>query len=338
MTTFAVIGAGSWGTALAKCLADKGEKVRLWAYEHQVVQGITINHRNPLFLTDIPLPPRLEVTTDLEKTLTDATIVLSVVPSSFLRSVWKRAAPFLSQKTLVVSCTKGIESKTFKLMSQVLDECLPKHPQALRACLSGPTFARELALGHLTTAVVAGVHPATLKHLQQTLRTPTFLLFTSDDPIGIQVGGAVKNVIAIASGIGVGMNLGFNARAAIITRGLYEMIKVGMHLGAKPTTFSGLSGIGDLVLTSTGELSRNFTLGKALGEGQSITQVMKDSPMIAEGVETAHAVDAFAKSHGLSLPICSLIHRILEGTLTPQQALGEITTLPLDQELGSLPS
>lgn len=332
----AVIGAGSWGTALAKLLAEKGKRVLLWAYESEVARGIVRNHRNPLFLSDILLPQQLTATSDLEEALIHATIVISVVPSHALRSVWKKGGRWLSPSAVLVSCTKGIENDSLKLTSQVLDESLPKHPAKLRAVLSGPSFAREVARGLPTSVVIAGKESKTTTQLQQLFRTPVFLPFTSSDIVGVQVGGAVKNVIAIAAGVSDGLQLGHNARAAIITRGVYEMTKVGIHLGAKPMTFSGLSGLGDLVLTCTDEQSRNFSVGKAIGEGGRGDEVLADTHMVAEGTKTASALWALQQKHGLNLPICNAVYRILRGEIQPLEAVKELTSLPLREEMGGL--
>lgn len=332
-TKIAVLGAGSWGTALAKLLAEKGEAVQLWAHETPVVEGINRKHRNPLFLSESVLPPALQATNDLRGAIAGADVVVSVAPSRFVRDIWQKAAPFLKKHSIAVSCTKGFEQKTFRLMTQVIGDCLSPRDARRVTCLSGPTFAHEVAAAKLTTAVVAGVDAAVVKKIQRLFQCPSFLVFTSPDPIGVQVGGAVKNVIAIAAGIGTGMGLGANARAAIITRGLYEMLKVGLVLGARPETFLGLSGIGDVVLTCTDAQSRNFTVGKAIGEGRSIEGALAGSAMIAEGIETAQSIASFAKRKGLNLPIITAVRDVLVGRRTPHEALSKVTSLRLTKEL-----
>ncbi|MBI4126562.1 MAG: NAD(P)-dependent glycerol-3-phosphate dehydrogenase [Deltaproteobacteria bacterium] len=332
-----ILGAGSWGTALAKLLAEKGETVRLWAHEPQVVEGINHFHHNPLFLSEHALPPAIRATNDLREALAGTSVVVSVVPSRFVRSVWHHAAPFLGKRSVVVSCTKGFEQKTFYLMTQVIADCLPAHGARRVTCLSGPTFAHEVAAAQLTTAVVAGRDDAVVKKIQRLFRSPSFLVFTSRDPLGVQVGGAVKNVIAIAAGIGAGMGLGANARAAIITRGLYEMLKVGLVLGARPETFLGLSGIGDVVLTCTDVQSRNFMVGKTMGEGKSVDGALAGSTMIAEGIETAQSIASFAQRKGLKLPIITAVRDVLIGRRTPREALSHVTSLRLAQELQVFP-
>lgn len=332
----AVVGAGSWGTALAKLLGDKGEGVLLWAFEEEVVGGINARHVNPLYLSDVVLPKTVRATGDLKEALAGRRIVISAVPSHALRRVWESAAPALDEKALLVSCTKGIEADNFKLMSQVLSECLPKHPPARRTVLSGPSFAREVAAGLPTSVVVAGRDPAACRTIQEALRTDAFLTFTNDDVVGVEVGGAVKNVIAIATGISDGLGFGYNSRAATITRGLYEMIKIGRALGANPLTFAGLSGIGDLVLTCTAKLSRNHTVGEALGKGQSLEAVLSKMTMVAEGVPTTKAVRALARAHGIRAPICDSVFRILFEGLPPRQAVEELCAMELTDELSAI--
>lgn len=334
-TSIAVIGAGSWGTALAKILAERHDRVCLWAHEPEVVEGIQKNRRNPLFLADIELPAHLRVSNSLSEVLSSADLVVSVLPSHVLTRVWQQAAPFLAPQALLVNCSKGIDPKTFQLTSQLLDACLPKHDKALRAVLSGPSFAHEVAKGMPTSVVLAGESLPTLERMQKIFHRKTFLPFLSEDPIGVQVGGAVKNVIAIAAGLSAGLNFGHNTLAALVTLGLYEMMKVGHVLGAKARTFAGLSGLGDLVLTTTSEQSRNFSVGKALGRGESVEKILQGK-MVAEGIETAHAVSALGKKYQINLPICDVVSEILLGKLSPQQAVNKLTAQHIGEELRSL--
>lgn len=332
----AIIGAGSWGTALAGLLAKKGFDALLWGFEREVVQEINARHINPLYLSGHPLPETLRATGDLPEALAGRRIVVSGVPSHALRRVWEAGAAVLEKEALLVSCTKGIETESLKLMSQVLAECLPGHAESKRAVLSGPSFAREVALGLPTSVVIAGSEPATCKRIQEVFRTDTFLTFTNDDVVGVEVGGAVKNVIAIATGISDGLELGHNSRAAIITRGLYEMIKIGRALGANPLTFAGLSGIGDLVLTCTDKLSRNHTVGEKLGQGHPLAKILSEMKMVAEGVPTAKAVWALVRRHNINAPICDAMYRILYEGLEPRRAVGELCTVELKDELRSI--
>jgi glycerol-3-phosphate dehydrogenase (NAD(P)+) len=258
------------------------------------------------------------------------------MPSHVARLVWQKGASHLEKDAILISFTKGIEVHSLKLMNQVLEECLPHHPSSHCVALSGPSFAAEVAAGLPTSVTIAGEDPKISKRVQDIFRTDVFLTFTNEDIIGVEVGGAVKNVIAIATGVAWGLNLGYNARAAIITRGLYEMIKIGKALGANPLTFTGLSGIGDLVLTCTGELSRNYRVGMKLGQGQSLDQITKDMRMVAEGVHTAKAVYELAQRNKINIPICESIYRILFEGLDPNQAVKELGAMPLRAEMGAL--
>ena len=332
----AIIGAGSWGTALAKLLGESGNDVMIWAYEKDVAQGINERHQNPLYLAGVTLPENVKATSDPAMALGDRPYVVSVVPSNVLRTIWQNHAAYLMPHALLVSCTKGIEEGSLKLMSQVLGECLPDHPAKNRAVLSGPSFAGEVAAGLPASVVIAGQDREIVKKLQGLFRTDAFLTFTNDDVIGVEVGGAVKNVIAIASGASDGLGLGHNSRAAIITRGLYEMIKIGEALGANLLTFAGLSGIGDLVLTCTAELSRNYTVGREIGLGKSVDEVTRGMRMVAEGIPTTRAVHELAGREKLNIPICDMMFRIIFEGLDPKHAVKELCTMELRSELGSL--
>lgn len=332
----AVIGAGSWGTALAKLLGEGGKDVMMWAYEEEVARGINSQHRNPLYLTETELPKNVVATSDPARALEGRGYVVSAVPSGVLRVIWQNHGAYLDREAILVSCTKGIEEESLKLMSQVLAESLPDHPEKNRAVLSGPSFAKEVARGLPTSVVIAGRDAKTVKKLQELFRTDYFLTFTNDDMIGVEVGGAVKNVIAIAAGVSDGLGLGNNTRAAIITRGLYEMIKIGDALGASPLTFAGLSGIGDLVLTCTAELSRNHTVGFELGRGKAISDITHGMRMVAEGIPTTRAVHELASLKKINVPICDSMYRILFEGLAPKHAVTMLCTMELRNELGSL--
>jgi len=331
-----IIGAGSWGTALAKILAEKGELVTLWCFEAEVAEGINTNHRNPLYISGIDLPKSIKATTDLKEAVSGKEIVLSVVPSRFVRSIWGSASKFIDSSAILVSATKGIEADTKKLMSEVLSDCLPDHPESNRAFLSGPSFAPEVAKGLPTSVVIAGKDPKVTQTVQEAFRTGSFLTFTNEDVVGVEVGGAVKNVIAIAAGMSDGLGFGYNARAAIITRGLYEMVKIGKALGANPLTFMGLSGIGDLVLTCTADLSRNHTVGKKLGQGESLEAILSEMKMVAEGIPTAEAVYHLAQKNSINAPICEAMYKMLHKDLKPRDAVAWLCSLPLKDELRSL--
>jgi len=332
----AVIGAGSWGTALAKLLSDKGNNLLLWAHDPFVARGINVHHRNPIYLSDKDLSPLLLATADIAEAIAEAQVIISALPSHAVREVLSKTKKFIARDQIIVNATKGIEAQSGKLMEELFSEMLPQHPTRHRVFLSGPSFAEEVARGLPTSIVLAGSHQETCRSIQELLRTPFFLTFTSDDVIGVQVGGAMKNVIAIAAGISDGLSLGHNSRAAIITRGLYEMIKVGMALGANPFTFTGLSGLGDLVLTCTTDLSRNHHVGKAIGLGKTLQVARSQTRMVAEGIETAKAVKTIGEKFSITTPLCSATYRILYEGLLPKEAMNELCSLPLREELGSI--
>lgn len=334
--SISVIGAGSWGTALAKLLAEKGNKVLMWAFEKEVSDCINREHRNPLYLSDVALPKDIRATSAMEGALSGRTFCVSAVPSHAARKVWKGLATHLDPEAILISCTKGIEENSLKLISQVLSECLPGHPMANRTVLSGPSFAKEVAQNLPTQVVVAGGDSQVRKRVQEMFHTDSFVAFSSDDVIGVEVGGAIKNVIAIAAGVSDGLGLGHNTRAAMITRGLYEMIKIGKELGANPLTFAGLSGIGDLVLTCTADLSRNHTVGKELGQGHTLDEICRGMKMVAEGISTAKAAHGLATRHGIRAPICEVVYRIVFEGLCPQDAIEQLYALPLKDELGAI--
>lgn len=330
--SIAIIGAGSWGTALARLLAGQGRAVTLWAFEAELADRMQATRVNDRYLPGFMLPPSLTCTHDLAHAVRDAMLVVLVTPSHVLRSVATQLAPALAASTIITCCTKGIEIGTGQLMSDVLAESLPQHAATLHTFLSGPSFAKEVAAEQPTAVVVAGTDRTVTQRVQEIFRTPYFLTFTHDDVIGVEVGGAVKNVLAIATGIAEGLGLGHNTRAALITRGLYEMIKLGHVLGANPLTFAGLAGLGDLVLTCTGELSRNRQVGIALGQGTPLEQILRNMTMVAEGVATSKAVYALIQRHSLRAPICSAIYHILHAGMPPRAALTELTSMDLKDE------
>lgn len=331
-----VIGAGSWGTALAALLAEGEGQVLLWAFEPEVAESISKNHQNPIYLAGEALPPRLKASSDLKGVVAGADVLVNVVPSHLSRLVWEKAAPFVGASCLIVNASKGFEFTSRKRLSQVLSECLPKHPAGHFVTLSGPSFAKEV-LKHLpTTVVIAGTDRAVMEKVQKLFRRDWFLTYLNEDVVGVEVGGAVKNVIAIAAGICDGMGLGLNTRAALITRGLYEMTKLGKALGANPLTFAGLSGIGDLILTCTGELSRNRTVGMRLGQGEKLDAILKDMKSVAEGVQSTKVVYELIQKHKINNPVCVEMYRILYESKLPTQALQDLLALDLKEELGGL--
>lgn len=329
----AVVGAGSWGTAIAHLLASKGLAPMLWAYEKELCEQIEKGRENALYLPGIQLAEGISASNDLEAVVSGKDIVVMVVPSHLTRDVASRISDKLDPRTIVVTASKGIENTTHLTMSGVLAEVLKKTGKDKIAVLSGPSFAREVAAGLPTVVAVASKDHETALFLQQVFAAPLFRVYTNDDPIGVEVGGAVKNVIAIASGVCDGMGLGLSARAAMITRGLAEMRRLGMALGANPHTFSGLAGIGDLILTCTGSLSRNYTVGKKLGDGMSIDAILASMRMVAEGVKTAKSVFNLSNKRNVEMPICHEVYRILYEGLTPADALLRLMKRALKREL-----
>lgn len=306
-----VIGAGAWGTALAKHLGEKGLEVRLWAYEPDVVDAINSLHENTIFLKDVSLPPGLTATSSLTDAVTDRDGVLFAVPSHLTRSVLHQLAPCVSGSLPFVCATKGIEENTAKLMTQVMEDELPSSMHRSFMVLSGPSFASELSAGLPTAVCLAGSDEGLVRRFQSALMTPVFRVYADTDMLGVQLGGALKNVMALAAGVIDGLDLGLNARAALITRGMAEIIRLGVAMGADPRTFYGLSGIGDLVLTCTGALSRNHLVGVRLGRGEKLQTILAGMQAVAEGVRTSHAALMLARRHHVDMPIIQEIHAVL---------------------------
>jgi glycerol-3-phosphate dehydrogenase (NAD(P)+) len=307
----AVIGAGSWGTALANLLAKKDLPVRVWSWEADVAAAIAGEHRNPRYLSDVGLDPRLGATADLREAVDGADFIVSVSPAQHVRRVMARAAEAMRPGALVVGASKGIETTSLKTMAQVLAEVLPRQAAARATFLSGPSFALEVAHEQPTAVTVASHDAAAAEEAQRLFQTPYFRCYTSNDVMGVELGGALKNVIAVAAGMAVGLGLGHNATAALITRGLAEIVRLGRRLGANPLTLSGLAGMGDLILTCTGALSRNRHVGVELGRGRSLAEVLGEMTMVAEGVETTRAAHDLARRADIEMPIVAEVHAVL---------------------------
>ncbi|MEW6218966.1 MAG: NAD(P)H-dependent glycerol-3-phosphate dehydrogenase [Thermodesulfobacteriota bacterium] len=322
--TLAVIGAGSWGTALAKLLADKGAAVRLWARRPALAQAIDRDRENRDYLPGAPLPGNLFVTSDLTQAVAGACGVVMVVPSHGFRPQLAALAPFLDPSALLVSAVKGVENDTLCTMSQVMSQVLPGPLAGRIAVLAGPSFAREVAAGQPTAVTVAGASLDIARAWQRLFHTDRFRVYTSTDLIGLELGGAVKNVVAIAAGIADGLGFGTNTRAALITRGLAEIIRLGLAMGANPLTFSGLGGLGDLVLTCTGDLSRNRQVGLALGQGKGLAQILAGMQMVAEGVRTTRSIYQLAARHRVEMPITEQVYRVLYEGQRPMTAVQEL--------------
>ena len=329
MTTVAVLGAGSWGTTLADLLARKGHGVRLWAYEPEVVESINLRHVNDVFMPGCPLAQSLSATADSVEATTGADVVVTVAPSHVLRRVVAQARPGIAETALVVSATKGIEPDSLALMSTVLAETILNRRLA---ALSGPSFALEVYQGQPTAVVAAAESEESARAAQEVFATTRFRVYTNSDVTGVELGGALKNVIAIAAGILEGLGLGNNPRAALITRGLAEMTRLGVAMGADPLTFAGLAGMGDLILTTTGALSRNRALGLALAGGETLAHHTATHRSVAEGANTARAALALAARLGVELPICEQVANILFTNKPARTALAELMERTLKAE------
>jgi glycerol-3-phosphate dehydrogenase (NAD(P)+) len=317
----AVVGAGAWGTALAVQAARAGLAPRLWVFEKELLDILRASAENPWFLPGVRLPEAIEPCGDLAAAVSGAGTVIVAVPSHVFRAVSASMAPHLPPDARVVSAAKGLEEGRLARMSEILAEVLPPAARRRVAVLSGPTFAQEVGQGRPTAAVVAAPDPRLARELQASLSTPTFRLYTQRDVAGVELGGALKNVMAIATGIADGLELGLNARAALLTRGLAEITRLGVALGARPRTFAGLAGLGDLILTCTGELSRNRRLGLALARGQSVTDWQAGTRSVAEGVRTAQAGLALARRAGVDAPIIAEVAAVLFDRKAPREAL-----------------
>lgn len=322
-----IVGAGAWGTALACAARRAGADVTLWAHEAQTVDAINVNHINPVFLPDVALDSGIAATADLAD-LAACQALLLVAPSSHLDPVCRNLAPHIGGNVPVCVCTKGIQLETGRLMTEVAAHAMGR---ATICGLSGPSFAAEVAASLPTAVTVAGTD-AEVDVIARCLAGPMFRIYRSDDVVGIEIGGAVKNVIAIACGIAMGRGLGNNARAAVISRGLAEMARLGEVLGARRETLMGLSGLGDLVLTCTGDLSRNFTFGKGLGQGRTMAELMGGRTSVVEGAVTAPAVVALAQRIGIEMPIAAAIHDVIAGHCSLDQAIERLLARPAGDE------
>jgi glycerol-3-phosphate dehydrogenase (NAD(P)+) len=328
-----VIGSGSFGTALANVLATNCTEVRMWAREPELAAAINTRHENPTYLPGIPLAQNVSASNSLEEALQGSELVVAATPSHVTREVMKNAAPFLPQGVPIITVAKGIENDTLLTMTEVLEDTLPEVYHPYIAVLSGPSFAKELAQRMPTVVTIASHWDRVAQRCQKAFQTETFRTYTSSDVVGVQYGGALKNVIAIAAGISDGMGLGTNARSALITRGLAEIARIAVSRGANPLTLSGLSGMGDLVLTCTGELSRNRKVGMELGRGRPLAEVLGDMHQVAEGVKTAKSARDLSVRTGVELPICNQVYAIAYEGKSPRVAVAELMTRQPKSEL-----
>lgn len=328
----AVIGAGSWGTALAQVLAGNNHDVCLWAYETELVTGMQDNRINHLFLPGVELHPAMTFTGDLTIAVRGRELVLLVTPTQVMRGILAKLSTALAPNVLLVNASKGIELESLCTVSQIMAQVLGEAALDRYVALSGPTFAKEVAAG-LPSLIVAGSrNQAAAQQVQTAFSNSVFRVYSSDDAVGVELGGAVKNVIAIAAGISDGLGFGHNTRAALITRGLAEMRRLGRALGAQDATFAGLAGMGDLVLTCTGDLSRNRTVGMKLGQGQKLADILAEMRMVAEGVKSAESVNALAGRLGVEMPITQKVYEILYGDKPARQAVLELMSRDLKAE------
>jgi glycerol-3-phosphate dehydrogenase (NAD(P)+) len=316
MTRVAVVGAGSWGTAVGAIAAVNADAV-LWARDPAVAAHVDRDHVNPDYLPDIPLPAALRATSDLRAACADADVVVMGVPSHGFRDVLAVAAPAIGDDVPVLSLSKGVEQGTVLRMTEVVGDVLVSHRRDRIGVLTGPNLAREVALGQPAASVVAIDDPSTAAELQSVFMTATFRVYTNPDVVGCEIAGALKNVIALAAGIAHGLGYGDNTKAALITRGLAELARLGIALGGDPLTFSGLAGMGDLVATCTSEKSRNRTVGVALGRGRRLDDIVAETKMVAEGVKTTQAVLELASRHGVEMPIAEQVGAVLYDGRTP---------------------
>ena len=324
----AVVGAGSWGSALASVCCKAGREVTLWGRDADLVETINRDHENPAYLPGIALAPGIRATTKLQD-LAAAELCLLVVPAQALRGLAAKLAGVLGPSVPVVLCAKGIEADSGLLMTEVAAEALPGHPQAV---LSGPTFAAEVARGLPTAVTLASSDGALAARLAETLGSRSFRPYVSDDPLGAEIGGTVKNVLAIACGIVAGRRLGDNARAALVTRGLAEMTRLALTRGGKPETMMGLSGLGDLTLTCTATQSRNYSFGLALGEGQSLEAALAASRGVVEGRFSAAAVAAMATSLEIEMPICAAVDAVVNRAADLEETIAKLLARPFKAE------
>jgi glycerol-3-phosphate dehydrogenase (NAD(P)+) len=328
-----IIGAGGWGIALAKLLADKGEQVTLWCHGAESYRELQENRESRTYLTGILLPSSIKFTRSIEAAVTDKSLIICAVPSHTVRGVMASTSTYVSSQTNVLCGTKGLEEESLKTMGEVLAEIFGDPQQQRHAFLSGPTFAIEVARGLPAAVTVAARHEDIARDVQATMSTQNFRVYTSTDIVGVQMGGVIKNIIAIAAGISDGLNLGHNARAALITRGLAEMTRLAIRMGADPMTLSGLPGLGDLVLTCAGDLSRNRKVGIQIAQGKSVQEITQGTRMVAEGIRNTRSVYMLARSLGAEMPIVEQMYKVIHEGKKPAEAVRDLMQRSLKPEL-----
>lgn len=334
MKRIAILGGGSWGTALAIVLshAHTRHSISLWVRDATLAESLRRTRENAAYLPGHKVPEPILVTSEVEGALENAKVIVGAVPAAHARGVYRRILPHLVRGTAILSATKGLEPETHLRMTEVIAQVVPADHEVRLAVLSGPSFAAEAASGHPTAVVLASRDPALTNELQEDFAGPSFRLYTNEDVLGVELAGAMKNVIAIAAGTCQGIGLGMNSIAALITRGLAEMTRLAVAVGGRAETLSGLAGLGDLVLTCTGSLSRNRHVGVELGKGRRLADILAEMKMVAEGVGTAGALLALAREAGVELPITEQVSAILHEGKPPQSAIRSIMDRPLRRE------
>lgn len=329
MKNLAIIGGGSWGTALAVVLAPRFSRVRLWVYESDLAARMGVSRVNDVYLPDCLIPLNVDVTSDLLAALDGAEIVLGVMPSHLARGLYQRMLPGLNDSMVFVSATKGLENHSLQRVTEVIREVVGTSRVGV---ISGPSFAREVARFEPTAVVAAALEPGLAESVQTAFSGPTFRVYTSSDPIGVEIGGSIKNVVAIGAGVLHGLGLGHNAMAALITRGLAEMTRLAVAMGGRQQTLAGLAGLGDLVLTCTGDLSRNRTVGVELARGRKLDEIVNSMKMVAEGVKTTDAAVDLARRYAVEMPIVGQMYEMLHAGASPREAIRRLMERSLKGE------
>ena len=332
MKNLAIIGAGSWGTALAMALGPRFERARLWVFERDLAARMAAGRENDVYLPGFQLPANVEVTSSLAVALEDASIVLSVMPSHLVRSLYEQMLPHLTESMVFVSATKGLENGTLLRMSEVIGAVLAARMTPPVAVISGPTFAKEVAAGQPTALVVASTDGILAECVQAAFSGPAFRLYTSSDTLGVEIGGSIKNIVAIGAGVLHGLGLGDNPMAALITRGLAEMTRLAVAMGGRAQTMAGLAGLGDLVLTCNGDLSRNRMVGVELAHGRKLDEIVQSMRMVAEGIKTTNAAVDLAKRYAVEMPIAGRMFEMMHSDLAPRVAIQRLMERSLKGE------
>jgi glycerol-3-phosphate dehydrogenase (NAD(P)+) len=321
VNSLAVIGAGGWGTALAIILAPRFPQVRLWVYEPDLAQRMIETRDNDVYLPGCAIPTNVDITNGLRDALQSPDVVLSVMPSHLVRRLYQEMLPSLDERAIFVSATKGLETESLLRPSEIIHEVVSRRFRPRIAAISGPTFAREVAISNPTALVVSSTDAAVAECIQAKFSGPSFRLYSSDDPVGVEIGGSIKNVVAIGAGVLHGLGMGHNTLAALITRGLAEMTRLAVALGGQAKTLSGLAGLGDLVLTCTGELSRNRAVGIELARGRKLEEITGSMRMVAEGIKTTAAAIELARRYSVEMPITEQMYQMLHFGLPPREAV-----------------